>query len=72
VQARPSLELGFLNGFDTPQLYQKLPNTMRVGGGVDPLLGDFYTMDQEFKGLLVMGGTQGDGRSTVSSTGQAA
>ena len=72
VQARPSLELGFLNGFDTPQLYQKLPNTMRVGGGVDPMLGDFYTMDQEFKGLLVMGGTQGDGRSTVSSTGQAA
>ena len=45
---------------------------MRVGGGVDPMLGDFYTMDQEFKGLLVMGGTQGDGRSTVSSTGQAA
>ena len=70
VQARPSLEMGFLPGFDTPQLYQKVPNTMRVGGGVDPMMGDFYTMDQSFKGILVMGGAQIDGRSTVVSTGQ--
>jgi hypothetical protein len=70
TQARPALELGFLTGFDTPQLFQKVPNTMRVGGGVDPMLGDFYSMDQEFKGVLVMGGTQIDGRSTVASTGQ--
>ncbi len=69
-QERPALELGFLTGFDTPQLYQKVPNTMRAGGGVEPQLGDFYTMDQEFKGVLVMGGTQIDGRSTVASTGQ--
>lgn len=70
-QERPSLELGFLTGFDSPQLYQKVPNTMRAGGGVEPMLGDFYSMDQEFKGVLVMGGTQIDGRSTVASTGQA-
>lgn len=70
AQARPALELGFLTGYDSPQLFQKVPNTMRVGGGVDPMLGDFYTMDQEFKGVLVMGGTQIDGRSTVASTGQ--
>jgi hypothetical protein len=69
-QARPSLELGQLRGFETPQLYQKVPNTMRVGGGVDPMMGDFYTMDQNFKGLLVMGGAIIDGRSTVASTGQ--
>jgi len=68
-QNRPALELGQLAGFETPQLYQKVPNTMRVGGGVDPMLGDFYTMNQDFKGLLVMGGTQIDGRSTVASTG---
>ncbi len=70
VQPRPALELGQLAGFETPQLFQKVPNTMRVGGGVDPMLGDFYTMDQEFKGCLVLGGTQIDGRSTVASTGQ--
>ncbi len=69
-QARPSLELGFLRGFETPQLYQKVPNTMRVGGGVDPMMGDFYSQNQEFKGVLVFGGTQIDGRSTVASTGQ--
>ena len=72
VQARPMAEMGFLTGFDTPQVYQKVPNTMRVGGGVDPMLGDFYTMDQSFKGLLVMGGTPIDGRSSAWSTGQNA
>ena len=70
AQARPALELGQLTGFETPQLYQKVPNTMRVGGGVDPMMGDWNTMDQEFKGCLVMGGTQIDGRSAVASTGQ--
>lgn len=69
-QARPMLELGMLTGYDTPQIYQKIPNTMRVGGGVDPMLGDFYTMNQDFKGILVMGGTQIDGRSSAWSTGQ--
>lgn len=69
-QARPCIELGQLTGFETPQLYQKVPNTMRVGGGVDPMMGDWNTMDQEFKGCLVMGGTQIDGRSVVFSTGQ--
>ena len=69
-QNRPSLEMGFLSGYDTPQLYQKVPNTMRVGGGVDPMLGDWRSMDQELKILTVFGGTQIDGRSTVGSTGQ--
>ena len=70
VQPRPSLELGFLQGFDTPQIYQEVPNTMRVGGGVDPSMGNFYTNNLNFKGCLVMGGTQIDGRSIVISTGQ--
>ena len=69
TQPRPSAEMGFLTGFDTPQLYQKVPNTMRVGGGVDPSLGDFYSMNQEWKGVLVFGGGQIDGRSAVVSTG---
>jgi hypothetical protein len=69
AQNRPSLELGQLAGFETPQLFQKVPNTMRVGGGVDPMLGDFWTMNQDYKGILVLGGTQIDGRSTVASTG---
>lgn len=70
AQARPSVELGQLNGFETPQLFQRVPTTMRVGGGVDPTLGSFETMDQDYKAIIVFGGTQIDGRSTVASTGQ--
>lgn len=69
AQNRPSIEVGWLNGYETPQIYQKIPNTMRLGGGVDATLGDFYTMDQDMKIITVMGGTQIDGRSTVASNG---
>jgi hypothetical protein len=69
VQNRPATEVGFLNGFETPQLFTKVPNTMRLGGGVDPTLGDFYSMDQDMKIVVVMGGANIDGRSTVASLG---
>lgn len=69
-QNRPCVEVGFLNGFETPQIYQKLPNTQRMGGGVDAMMGDFYSMDQDMKIVSVFGGTQIDGRSTVASTGR--
>ena len=69
VQARPSVEFGVLRGFETLQLYQKLPNTQRAGGGVDPMMGDFLTMDTDYKAIAVFGSTQVDGRSTVASTG---
>ena len=68
-QERPNTEVGFLNGYETPQIFTKVPNTMRLGGGVDPTMGDFYSMDQDMKIVTVMGGTQIDGRSTVASTG---
>lgn len=69
AQPRPSIEFGMLRGFENPQLFQKAPNTMRAGGGLDPSLGDFLTMDQDYKAIAVFGGKQGDGRSTVASTG---
>lgn len=68
-QGRPALEVGDLRGFDTPQLYQKLPNTMRVGGGVEATLGDFQSMSTEFKALMAFAGIQLDGRSAVASNG---
>ena len=68
-QNRPCVEFGVLNGFETPQIYQKLPNTQRMGGGVDAMMGDFYSMDQDMKIVSVFGGKQIDGRSTVASTG---
>ncbi len=68
-QNRPAMEFGHLQGFETPQIFAKVPNTMRVGGGVDASLGDFYTMAQELKVLTVYGGKVIDGRSTVASNG---
>lgn len=68
-QNRPAIEVGFLTGYETPQIFTKVPNTQRMGGGVDAMMGDFYTMDQDMKVVTVMGGTQIDGRSTVASTG---
>ena len=69
AQNRPATEIGFMTGFETPQLFTKVPNTMRLGGGVDPTLGDFYSMDQDMKIVVVMGGVNIDGRSTVGSLG---
>ena len=69
AQERPAVEVGFLNGFKTPQMFRRMPNTARVGGGLDEMMGDFDSMDQDTKVISVFGGTQIDGRSTVGSTG---
>jgi hypothetical protein len=70
AQPRPPCEVGVLQGFDTPQLFQRAPNTLRAGGGIDPTLGDFWTMDTDYKAIAIFGGATGiDGRSTVASTG---
>ena len=66
---RPAVELGFLSGYETPQMYRKMPNTLNVNGGVETLMGDFYTMDQETKVIGVFGAAQIDGRGTVGSNG---
>lgn len=67
---RPAIEIGHLRGYDTPQLFRKLPNTVRISGGstVDEM-GDFETMATEIKGLVVVGGTRMDPKMTLSSNG---
>ena len=67
---RPAIEIGYLRGFRQAQLFQKVPNTMRPGGGVEPMMGDWSTMNQEMKAISVLGGNIMDGRSCVGSTGQ--
>lgn len=66
---RPAIEVGFLNGFDTPQLFKKAPNTMRAGGGIDPSMGDFEVMTSEYKTLVVYGGTQVEPKMSMGSNG---
>jgi hypothetical protein len=68
-QPRPAVEIGTLPGYDTPVMLQKAGNTLR-GGSPAPQFGDFDTMlGNEFKGLMVFGGAQISGVSTVGSNG---
>ena len=66
---RPALEVGFVRGFENPVLYQKLADTVRIGGGVDQGAGDFRTMSQQYKGVLAFGGARIDPKATVGSNG---
>ena len=69
---RPAFEMGFLRGHETPEVFIKMPNQQRVGGGVNPMDGDFDTDSIEYKVRHVFGGVAGDVRMTVASTGQNA
>jgi len=52
---RPFIEVGFLRGFDSPQLFRKTPNTERLGGGIAPEMGDFETFEHQIKVVLAFG-----------------
>jgi hypothetical protein len=68
---RPAMEVGFLIGHETPELFQKSPNAVRVGGGtVNPEEGDFDSDSVEWKLRHVLGGTLMDPKSAVASPGQ--
>lgn len=71
-RGRPVLEVGFLRGFSEPQLFRKAPNTERLAGGIDPMLGDFDTMATEYKCAIVFGGARVDGKGAVASNGSGA
>ena len=66
---RPAAEVGFLAGFEEPQLFRKASDSMRVGGGIDQNMGDFATMAQHYKGVMAYGGTTLDPQGAVASNG---
>jgi hypothetical protein len=67
---RPAAEVGFLIGHEQPELFQKLANAVRVGGGLlAPEEGDFGTDSVEWKIRHVFGGTLMDPKSAVASNG---
>lgn len=66
---RPVVEIGHLNGFDTPQLFRKMPNTQHISGGSADEMGDFEYMATEIKGMTVVGGTRIDPKGTLASNG---
>ncbi|WP_166345096.1 hypothetical protein [Phytoactinopolyspora limicola] len=67
---RPALEIGFLRGNETPALFVKSPNSMRVGGGaVAAEDGDFETDGVNYKVRHVFGGTMMEPKAAVFSNG---
>jgi hypothetical protein len=67
---RPALEVGFLIGHETPELWVRSPNAMRVGGGpVAPEEGDFEHDAVQYRVRHVLGGVLMDPKSALSSTG---
>lgn len=67
---RPALEMGFLRGHISPEIFIKSPNALRVGGGMaDPMGGDFDTDSIQYKVRHIMGGRTIDPKMTVASQG---
>lgn len=69
-QSRPAIEVGFLRGHETPEIFVKSANAQRVGGGtVDPLDGDFDTDSVQYKVRMCIGGTVLDYKAAIASNG---
>ena len=68
---RPAVEIGFLRGYNEPQLTMKSPDAVPIGGGdLSPLSGDFDRGAIAFKITHVVGGKAMDPRGAVGSFGQ--
>lgn len=67
---RPAMEIGFLRGYETPQLFRKSSNAISMGGGpTDPMDGDFDTDHMHYKVRHVLGGAIMETKSIVASNG---
>lgn len=70
---RPALEMGFLRGHDTPEVFMKSPNAIRLGGGIIGAEdGDFESDSVEYKVRHVMGGVLLDPKAAFASNGTSA
>lgn len=67
---RPAAEMGFLAGHETPEVFMKAPDSVRVGGGVvSGLDGDFATDGVAYKVRHCLGGTLMDYRAAYANAG---
>lgn len=68
--SREAIRIGFLRGHETPEIWMKSPNAVRVGGGsVNPMDGDFDTDAITYRVRHVTGVVQVDPKATVASNG---
>jgi hypothetical protein len=71
--ARPALTMGFLRGYETPDLRMKADTGIRVGGGIVPAEeGSFETDDIQYRIRHVVGGTTLDPIAAYASIGTTA
>lgn len=69
-QGRPALEIGFLRGHESPEMFMKAPDAIRLGGGsVTPQDGDFQTDAIVYKVRHILGGTRLDVKMSIASNG---
>ena len=68
----PALELGFLRGYEAPQIFIKEPNQRRVGGAINMADGDFETDTIQHKVRHIFGGCTLDPKMSVASSGAGA
>lgn len=66
---RPFMELGFLRGHESPELFQRVNNQQRVGGATSPMDGSFEDDSLAYKVRHCLGGTILDPKCAVSSNG---
>lgn len=68
---RPAVEIDFLRGHETPEIYLKASNQVAVGGGgeTDPMGGDFDTDQIIYKVRHCVGGGTLDPRMALVSNG---
>jgi hypothetical protein len=67
---RPAVEMGFLRGHETPELFMKSSNAMRVGGGqVAAEEGSFETDGIDYKVRHVFGGGLLDPKASIAYIG---
>lgn len=71
--SREAIRIGFLAGHETPEIWMKSPNAVRIGGGVVPATaGDFETDSVEYRVRHVVGATRVDPKAVVASNGSGA
>jgi len=67
---RPAMEMGFLSGHETPELFMKSPNAIRVGGGVVGAEdGSFETDGVDYKVRHIIGGTLLEPKAAYAAQG---
>lgn len=66
---RAALEISFLRGHEEPEIFQKAPNSRRLGGGGGDVLEDFENDAINHKVRFVFGGGRQDPKLSLGSNG---